>query len=234
MDRRERMDDPTVAHRAAMAGFQSEIWTALPGILQSFDAEKITATVQPAIKARQLGTDGKWNDIALPLLLDVPVIFPGGGGFSLTFPLAQGDEGAVIFSSRCIDAWWQSGGVQTQAEMRMHDLSDGMFIPGLFSQPRKLSGVSTQNVQLRSKDGLSAIEITPQGICNLNFPAGIHLNGPIVLNGTVSGNIEGGGVADFGNTLLKTNNDVQAGGKSLTGHVHGGVQPGAGSTSPPT
>ena len=31
------------------------------------------------------------------------MVFPGGGGFALTFPVAAGDECLVVFASRCID-----------------------------------------------------------------------------------------------------------------------------------
>jgi protein gp138 len=231
MDQRERLNDPEEALRVALEGHQAGIWTALPGILQSFDAGKMTSTVQPAVQGRLRQQDGTWKDANLPVLLDCPVIFPAGGGFALTFPLAKGDEGLVLFSSRCIDAWWYSGGIQKQARWRMHDLSDGFFLPGCFSQPRKLANVSTANVQLRNAGGSASLEITSEGVLNANFPAGINLNGPINLNGVVSGNVHAGGLADFGNTLIKTTNDVQVNGKSLKSHVH--LVPTGGDTGPP-
>lgn len=92
------------------------------------------------------------------------MVFPGGGGFELTFPLAAGDEGIVVFASRCIDAWWQQSGVQPQAELRMHDLSDGMFIPGMFSQPRLPSPAPSTSVPtLRNSDATVKLEFIPGG-----------------------------------------------------------------------
>ncbi|MGC8050122.1 Gp138 family membrane-puncturing spike protein, partial [Salmonella enterica] len=78
---------------------------------------------------------------------------------SMTFPVAQGDECLVVFASRCIDSWWQSGGIQEQAELRMHDLSDGFAILGFRSQPRALSNISTTSAQLRSDDGATFIDL---------------------------------------------------------------------------
>jgi hypothetical protein len=163
MDQRERLNDPQEALRIALEGHQAGIWTALPGILQTFDADKMTAAVQASIQGRLLQEDGSWKDAALPILLDCPVIFPTGGGFALTFPLTQGDEGLVVFASRCIDAWWYSGGVQKQARSRMHDLSDGFFLPGCFSQPRKLSNINTSFPELRNSDGSVKLEATATG-----------------------------------------------------------------------
>ncbi len=182
MDQRERLDDREEALRIAFEGQQAGIWTALPGILQSFDADKMTAEVQPALQGRLRQLDGSWKDASLPLLLDCPVIFPAGGGFALTFPLAQGDEGLVVFASRCIDAWWYSGGVQKQARARMHDLSDGFFLPGCFSQPRKLSNVSTTKPQFRTADGATYVELDPDtGRVNVEAVGGLWVNGVRVI-----------------------------------------------------
>ncbi|MFW8450019.1 Gp138 family membrane-puncturing spike protein, partial [Klebsiella pneumoniae] len=67
---------------------------------------------------------GAQVSVNLPLLVDVPVVFPRGGGCTLTFPVKPGDECLVIFADRCIDFWWQSGGIQEPVDERMHDLSD--------------------------------------------------------------------------------------------------------------
>ncbi|MGE4504029.1 MAG: Gp138 family membrane-puncturing spike protein [Desulfovibrionaceae bacterium] len=163
MDRRERFEDPVEATRAAMDGRLAEVWTALPGIVQDYDAQAQTVSVQPTIKGRITRPDGSIVSVALPLLVDVPVQFPNGGGFSLTFPIKPGDEALVAFASRCIDGWWQSGGVQDPLEPRMHDLSDGFAFVGPRSRARALSGVSTEHVQLRTDDGATYIEIQPGG-----------------------------------------------------------------------
>jgi hypothetical protein len=69
--------------------------------------------------------------------------FPRGGGCTLTFPVKEGDECLVIFADRCIDFWWQSGGIQEPVDGRMHDLSDAFCIVGPQSQAKKISGIST-------------------------------------------------------------------------------------------
>lgn len=153
MKRLERIDSLQEVLLEAFEGLQVGIWTALPGIVQSFDAAKMTCSVQPAIQARLTDMQGvrTWKD--LPLLNDVPVVFPSGGGFTLTFPVGAGDECLVVFSSRCIDAWWQSGGWENeQADLRLHDLSDGFAIVGPRSQKRLVDGILTDGVQIRSDD----------------------------------------------------------------------------------
>lgn len=134
-------------------GRQACIWTAMPGIVQSVSLSTMTCEVQPAIQGRIENENGSIEIKALPLLLDVPIVFPSAGGFNLTFPIAADDEVLVVIASRCIDAWWQLGGVQRPMELRMHDLSDGFAIPGPKSQPNVISGISSSKVQLRNDAG---------------------------------------------------------------------------------
>lgn len=158
----ERINDPNMQQEQHWTGRQARVWTVLPGIIQSFDAQALTCEVQPAIQGKQVLEDGTVVAVNLPILLDCPVVFPHAGGCSLTFPIKPGDECLVVFSARAIDFWWQLGGVQPPAEPRMHDLSDGFVIPGPYSQVKKIAGVSTECVELRSDDHAAFFSINPE------------------------------------------------------------------------
>lgn len=134
---------------------------AMPGIIQSFDAATQTVTVQPAIRERIRDIDGNVQIIDLPILLDVPVVMPRAGDFAITFPIRSGDECLVVFADMCIDSWWQSGGIQNQAEKRRHDLSDAFAIIGAWSQPHKIPNYSESSMQLRTLDGDTYISLEP-------------------------------------------------------------------------
>lgn len=183
-----------------------------------------------------------------PLLVDVPVVFPRGGGCTLTFPVKAGDECLVIFADRCIDFWWQNGGVQEPVDDRVHDLSDAFCIVGPQSQAQKISGISTSAAQLRTDDGAAFVEVaaghnvtvktpgaltaTAEGGTTITSPT-ITLNGDVTINGNLSqGMGEGGGSATMLGPVTVAN-DVTAGGKSLMTHTHGGVQTGGGNTGAP-
>jgi phage baseplate assembly protein gpV len=146
----QHFEDSQEAIRSAIEGNQAEMWTGLPGIVQSYDDKAITVTVQPAIKILYTGPDLVQKFTQMPVLLDVPVYFPRGGGVTMTYPIAAGDECFVVFSSRCIDEWWDQGGIQETHSLRKHDLSDGFAFVGPFSQKTKIDKVSTTTVQLRS------------------------------------------------------------------------------------
>ncbi|SSG07753.1 putative bacteriophage protein [Klebsiella pneumoniae] len=218
----------------------SAMRVAMPGIIQSFDPDAVTAVVQPAIKGAEQDESGAEVSVNLPLLVDVPVVFPRGGGCTLTFPVKAGDECLVIFADRCIDFWWQSGGIQEPVDERMHDLSDAFCIVGPQSQAKKISGISTTGAQLRTDDGSAFIEVaaggditaTTAGSATINAPE-IVLNGNVTINGNLSqGMGERGGTATMHGPVTVTN-DVTAGGKSLMTHMHGGVEHGNDSTGGP-
>lgn len=63
----------------------SNLRVALPGIIQSFDPETVTCVVQPAVKGYESDDAGMKSSISLPLLVDIPVIFPRGGALRSRF-----------------------------------------------------------------------------------------------------------------------------------------------------
>lgn len=184
MDRRERNGDAVEALRVAMAGGLAETWTSMPGIVNSFDAAKQTCSVQPAVRARVQGRDGAYEWVDLPLCLDCPVYFPAGGGVVLTFPVRAGDECLLVFADRCIDAWWQSGGVQNQADIRMHDLSDGFAYVGVSSVPRVVPAISAAAGQLRNTSGATRVSVSADGSIDVAAEVAVTVAAPTVtLNG---------------------------------------------------
>lgn len=235
MDQRERRTDLEEAMRAVIGGSLSEVWTAMPAIVQSFDSAKQTCVVQIAIKSLTLSKKGDRSWVALKPITDVPVIFPRCGNFVLTFPLVQGDEVLVVFSSRCKASWQQNGGVQTQYEFRMHDLSDGFAIPGPASGPKLIPNFSTDTMQLRTVNGTLYVEIGANGQINIVAPqTGGQVN--IIAAGKVNINSPQG-VSITGNLAVKgsvtATGDGSFAGKAFGPHVHGGVQSGSGETGGP-
>lgn len=201
----ERTDEREGSFRNMLDGAQAKIQTGMPG--------KITAIlpggrvrVQPLIQSEVTNPDGTraWRN--MPEVPDALVEFPGGGGMTMTFPIAVGDECWLSFSSRCIDGWAQSGQISQQLDPRMHDLSDAKATVGIRSQPNALSGISTTAVELRSDDGSFKVSFN-------------KATGKITFTCT-----------DFEvlSTTMK-HNGINVG----ADHHHTLVQPGAGNSGPP-
>ena len=235
MDPRERIQSGEDVLRTAIRGALAGVWTALPGEIVTFDGDPQTATVQPTIQAQIQGPNGDPKLVDMPLLLDCPVFFPRGGQAVFTFLVAAGDECLVVFSSRCIDSWWQNGGIQPPARLRMHNLSDGFAFVGFSSKPKKIANFSTSAAQLRSLDGSTLVEMNPSAqTLTLTAPSGATINANTTINGTL--HVTGAIRCDDDITSQKTvtgQTDVVGGGKHLKTHTHPGVQAGGSNTGAP-
>lgn len=211
MRREEYLQDPDETQIIEQQSIQSRIWTAIPGIVQEVDYTRFTLSVQPSIKGRIEDQDGNAEDVELPLLVDVPLLLPNAGGWHLTFPIVPGDEVLVVFACRCIDAWWQSGGVQKAMERRMHDLSDGFAILAPYSQllaPDCIGGFSNNSVILRDDKKLNYIEITNDGKLNVLHQSDLDWdtlgNADIYIKGNTNLLIDGNTTAHIKGTLDST------------------------------
>src|SRR5580704_10644226 len=94
---------------------QGRIWTALPMVVNTWNyptKNQNTVHAVSGVMAQALQSNGTWMAQPMPGIPDMPVHYMGGGGFFLTHPIAQGDEGIGIFSARSFDGWWQNGGPQ--------------------------------------------------------------------------------------------------------------------------
>ena len=216
MDDRERYGDLETSLRVAIGSALLQTWTALPGIVQSFNPAKCTAVVQPAIEGTTRDGSGVLAQVSLPVLTDVPVIFPGAGGVTLTLPLAEGDEVELRFQSRCIDQWFSAGGVQRAGSNRKHDLSDAVAYPGLRSLPRVLTNISTTVAQLRSDHGSTFVSLDPAGkAVEIAAAGGIKLVGPVTVTGPIM-----------------ASGDISSNGTTLETHIHSNTG-GSGDSGPP-
>lgn len=145
---------------------------AIPGKIESYDPIMQKANVKPLLKRKVIGRDATEFVEELPVVPEVPVAFPRGGGFFLSFPLEKGDLVLLIVVDRSIDAYtYSTGAVDTDPEdVRAHDLSDAVALPCFYPFTRALkcevtSGAvfgSETGAQVRAKD--SAIEVTSSGL----------------------------------------------------------------------
>jgi hypothetical protein len=102
---------------------------AIPGRVERYSSAQHQADVFPLITEKY--ADGEVLD--LPVITNVPVVMPATQGARITLPIAAGDTVLLIFSQRSLDNWLSEGGKVNAGDTRMHSMSDGIAIPGLFS-----------------------------------------------------------------------------------------------------
>lgn len=135
------------------------------GVIVSFDAAAQTASVRIAAQAvvynRPQGLNAPLQStpavVEYPLLTDVPVFVPSGGGGRLTLPVAPGDTCLLLFNDRDMDAWFQSGASVPPNSGRMHSISDALAIVGFRSRANPVQDYSADDVELILAGGKVAI-----------------------------------------------------------------------------
>lgn len=132
--------------------------TAMPALIEVFDQPSRRARVQPALSL--LLTDG--TTMRRAPIVDVPVVFPAGGGFSLIFPLAPGDAGMLLFSMRGILEFKRAYMESPPTADRLFDLSDAVFLAGF--GPISLMPATATGTALQTEDGATSLRVEPRDV----------------------------------------------------------------------
>lgn len=187
----------------------SDIHTAMPATIVSFDPGSCTATILP--KAQIKDNNGKKMDY--PQVSGVPVVMiqAAGQGATIAMPVKAGDGCLFVVAEQALDYWMY--GKETGTNLKF-DLSSGIAIPGLF-----VAGNSVVEEACTSE----SIIIDNNGTRIAVSQGNIAIRGDVSIEGnlTITGTIDASG-------------DVSGASTSLHNHTHSGVTTGGGSTGKPT
>lgn len=124
--------------------------------VEKYDASKQSVDVQPLVKERAL--DPESDEIVatrLPVITNVPLMFPGVGNCAITFPVNVGDTVLLVFSDYSLDVWLSQGGEVDPLDTRSHHLSDAVAIPGVRSFSAPMTGIDTTHTVIGQQGGTS-------------------------------------------------------------------------------
>lgn len=133
-----------------------ETHTAMPGIVESFEDQK--ASVVPQVRDKKNGAF-----IDLPVVPSVPVAFPRFFGFVITGPIKKGTSGLLIVCEKSIDEWLKNGTVSSPRHPRRHNLSDAVFIPGLYSFSNLIPNFNEDDMEIRKEDDTVLVRLKDDG-----------------------------------------------------------------------
>jgi len=226
--------------------FRKTIYTALPATIESYNAETKRAKLLPAINS--ISTDNQSS--ALPVLVDVPVIFPASGAFTMHFPLAAGDAVLVVFSQRGIQNFKQDYKRSNPTNENILDYDSPIAIAGFGAI--SFTPAETNSASLQTNDGKNAVVIGESDVSlkldnnsvkisssdiklsvgsatvtltSSLFSSSVPIAAPDFTSST-------GSAATFSQGITTPEN-VVAGSISLKTHIHTGVTTGEGDTGTP-
>lgn len=117
--------------------------TATPGKIVSYDSSTRFATVKPLIKYQFIDEDSPRE---IPNLQDVPVCMPGTASGCIHLPGLVGATGFLIFAENSIEDWLSGAGQAVfPTEGRKFDISDAIFIPGVYPEGSPYAGDIDEN-----------------------------------------------------------------------------------------
>ncbi|MFZ5440455.1 MAG: Gp138 family membrane-puncturing spike protein [Myxococcota bacterium] len=186
-----------------------DVHTAIPARVERYDAETQTIDAFPLLKQRVETEDGSFEDWELPVVPHVPVCWPGGGGFRLTFPLAEGDTVLLVFAEGSLDRWQKLGGLQG-TDGRRHHLSDAVAVPGLHHDGAAWKGAAIDAVTLGKDEGTQVV--VKDGVVLLGAGDAAE---PLVL-GTTYRQAEDAWLEALTTALTKVSTELGAAAASLT------------------
>lgn len=143
---------------AALDSKLADMRVALPGRVERYDASTQLADVKPLLRDTFTAEDGTEQPLSLPVLTDVPVVFPGAGGFRLTFPVRQGDTVLLVFTDFGLDRWKALGGEVDPVDTTRHSLAGAVAIPGLHATNAPWSNAGASGMTVGA-DGGPQIEL---------------------------------------------------------------------------
>ena len=106
----EELASPTLADVFEAALASAAPLKCEPGKVVRYDAAKQLVDVQPLIKEAVKDEEGNVTARERPVIPNVPVVFPGAGGFALTFPIQTGDLVVLLYAHASLDRWLESDG----------------------------------------------------------------------------------------------------------------------------
>ena len=200
--------------RAAIESYLGDFYVAMPGTVVKYNSATQSADVKPLLKKTVIFDSGEEAVESIPIVPQVPVIFPRTSQYFLSFPLAPGDNVLLLVNDRSIDSYMGSTGKfdVDPVDLRQHDLSDAVCLPGFFPTTASITDVIATNMAMGKEKGAqlrftgSAVEATTAGA-----PASI------------------GGFVALATLVLAELVKIQT---SIATHIHSGVTTGPGNSGP--
>lgn len=210
--------------RAILSGRAKAALVLVKAVTPATPQSKGTVDVQPMVNQM----DGDGMPMEHGIINGVPWFTLQAGPNAVLLQPEVGDIGLAVFADRDISAVQATRKVANPGSLRQDDMADGLYFGGFLNDdPTQWIKMDANGIVLHSptKVRLEAplIEMVAPTI-NITATTGLTVTTPTA---TFNGNMHATGT-------ITGDTDVIGGGKSLKTHTHTGVQPGGGTSGPPT
>lgn len=125
------MQEPSLeeALEAILASWKLDIHVSLPGKVKTYNPATQTADVDPMVQRPVPADDGTTVFEDMPVIPNVRVGWPRGGGYSLQWPLSPGDFVLLVFPTFDPSQWRTSGSKSQPGFLGTHVLGQPVALP---------------------------------------------------------------------------------------------------------
>lgn len=161
----ERAPEPAEVIRRALEARIAQVHVSLPVRVETYDSATQKVSCKPLVMSYYRDENDERQAESLPIINGVPVAFPQGGGYSLTFPIQPGDIGMVIWSELSMDRWLSGTGQEVDPGIdHRNALADGVYVPGVRPFGSPLAGVPADHAALGQTNGVR-VHLRESTIC---------------------------------------------------------------------
>ena len=155
----------------AIEYYLNDLYTTMPGRIESYDSATQMADVKIVLQRRIVNDDDGTEELEeLPIIPNVPVVFLRGGGAFVSVPVKRGDQVMVHFSQGSLDNWLSgSGDVTDPDDVRCHDITDAIAVPGLYPFTSPIRDISDSGLRIGFDRGGAQITITDSGTMEVSI-----------------------------------------------------------------
>ncbi len=170
LDPEKDYSNMTDAFKFILNQFKKSLYSIIPGVIETYDQSTKRCRVKPAINIRK--TDDTTEEQTA--IINVPVVWPSGGGFTILSPLPAGTPVLIFFSQRGITKFKETFSTEDPGK-GVFAKEDAIVIPsfgGLSVSPATADGICMQTEDGENyifvEDG--DIEITATSKVTVNAP----------------------------------------------------------------
>ena len=177
--------EPTLAEilRVAAENRERDLFVAFVGVVEKFTPGPPgppVVDVLPVIKRALSDTDGKIVHEDLPVVQNVPVVYPSATGVSMTWPITKGDHVLCVCTNWSHQQWRETGSPSEPGDLRTHEVGNALAIAGVL--PKSGTLPMGTGIEVRAPD----INVETTANVDVTTPANVNVDALLVSIGSAS------------------------------------------------
>jgi len=152
------------------------MFTAIPGRI-----EKVVSLPEQRVDVRPIVNriTPDEGELEHPVVLSVPLIFPGSNTSQYSFPVSVGDIVLLVFSQRSIQRFkLGANNTHRPLDLSKYSRNDAMAVPGLFGFPSAVNNPNKRSLSHSVDDSVVVHNIGTSAECEVRLKA----SGDIIIN----------------------------------------------------